>query len=67
MDTESNTVSLDQLCVELQAGGISRKHQIDVRKKLGHLTSLDLLDFLTYIPLFVIIHESVVENPLSNK
>ncbi|XP_064617348.1 uncharacterized protein LOC135481447 isoform X3 [Liolophura sinensis] len=67
VDTESNTVSLDQLCVELQAGGISREHQFDVRRKLGHLTSLDLLDFLSYIPLFVIIHESVVKNPFSNR
>nr|XP_022291830.1 uncharacterized protein LOC111103095 isoform X8 [Crassostrea virginica] len=66
VDKETNRISLDQLCIELRAGGISEKHEREVREKLAHLKSLDLLDFLTYIPLFIMIHQSVVDNPLSD-
>lgn len=51
VDKETNRISLEQLCIELRAGGISEKHEREVREKLGHLKSLDLLDFLTYVPL----------------
>jgi hypothetical protein len=36
-----------------------------VRHKLGALCSLDFFDFLMYVPLFVMIHETVVDDPLS--
>jgi hypothetical protein len=58
---------LEQLCIELRAGGISPEHEMEVREKLGHLKALDLLDFLTYIPLFIMIHESVVDNPFNER
>ncbi|XP_065926679.1 neurofilament medium polypeptide isoform X3 [Magallana gigas] len=66
VDKETNRISLEQLCIELRAGGISEKHEREVREKLGHLKSLDLLDFLTYVPLFIMIHQSVVDNPLND-
>lgn len=66
VDRETNRISLEQLCIELRAGGISEKHEREVREKLGHLKSLDLLDFLTYVPLFIMIHQSVVDNPLND-
>ncbi|KAK3098026.1 hypothetical protein FSP39_015456 [Pinctada imbricata] len=66
VDKETNKIPLDQLCVELRAGGVSQKHENEVREKLRHLPALDLLDFLTYVPLFIMIHESVVDNPLSD-
>jgi hypothetical protein len=53
--------------IELRAGGISPEHEMEVREKLGHLKALDLLDFLTYIPLFIMIHESVVDNPFNER
>ncbi|XP_052087544.1 trichohyalin-like isoform X5 [Mytilus californianus] len=67
VDPDTNKISIDQLCIELRAGGISQKHEIEVREKLGHLKALDLLDFLTYIPLFILIHESVVDNPFDDR
>ncbi|XP_076076417.1 uncharacterized protein LOC143047268 isoform X10 [Mytilus galloprovincialis] len=67
VDPDTNKISIDQLCIELRAGGISQKHEIEVREKLGHLKALDLLDFLTYIPLFILIHESVVDNPFDER
>lgn len=67
VDPDTNTIPLDQLCIELRAGGISQDHEQEVREKLGHLKALDLLDFLTYIPLFIMIHESVVDNPFDER
>ncbi|XP_062602644.1 uncharacterized protein LOC134264356, partial [Saccostrea cucullata] len=66
VDKETNRISIDQLCIELRAGGVSEKHEREVREKLSHLKSLDLLDFLTYVPLFIMIHQSVVDNPLND-
>ncbi|KAK2148644.1 hypothetical protein LSH36_488g05039 [Paralvinella palmiformis] len=66
VDPDTNTISIDQLCVELRAGGVSPEHEREVREKLGHLGSLDLLDFMSYVPLFIMIHKSVVRNPLDD-
>ncbi len=67
VDPGTNTISLDQLMIELRAGGVSYEHEIEVREKLSHLHALDLLEFLTYVPLFIMIHEAVVDNPLSDR
>lgn len=64
VDPETNKISLEQLIVELRVGGVSLAHQQEAKDRLQHLKALDLLDFLTYIPLFIMIHESVVNNPL---
>ena len=66
VDPESQKIPIHQLCVELKAGGVSLEHEREVREKLGPLRALDLLDFLTYIPLFLMIHTSVVGNPLDD-
>ena len=66
VDPDTQTISMDQMCVELQAGGVSPEHELEVRDKLGHICALDLLDFLTYIPLFLMVHNSVVKNPLDD-
>ena len=66
MDEETKRISVDQLCVELRAGGVSYEHECEVREKLGPHSSLDLLDFFAYIPLFIMIHQSVVLNPLDD-
>ncbi|XP_046581386.1 uncharacterized protein LOC124288863 isoform X2 [Haliotis rubra] len=66
VDGDTNKISLEQLMIELRAGGVSYQHECEVREKLSHLVALDLLDFLTYVPLFIMIHESVVDNPLDD-
>ncbi|WAR07649.1 LOW QUALITY PROTEIN: hypothetical protein MAR_017607 [Mya arenaria] len=48
VDKETNSIPIDQLCVDLRAGGVSLEHELEVREKLSHLHALDLLDFLTY-------------------
>ncbi|XP_050392115.2 uncharacterized protein LOC126810848 [Patella vulgata] len=66
VDKETTTIPLEQLMIELRAGGVSFEHECQVRQKLSHLKELDLCDFLTYVPLFIMIHESVVSNPLDD-
>lgn len=52
--------------IELKAGGVSEEHQEEARQKFGNKGVLDLLDFLSYLPLFIMTHESVVDNPLDD-
>ncbi|XP_031754062.1 uncharacterized protein c12orf42 [Xenopus tropicalis] len=65
IDSE-NKISVPQLLVELKAGGISREHEEAIQTELHHIKRLDILDFLTYLPLFVLIHKSVISNPLDD-
>jgi hypothetical protein len=63
----ATTISIDQLCVELCAGGVHQDHVDQVRRRLGPPRHpLDLLDFITYMPLFIMIHQSVVDHPLND-
>ncbi|KAK1789958.1 hypothetical protein P4O66_002280 [Electrophorus voltai] len=59
-------ISAEQLLVELKAGGIREEHEEAVRCELRNLHSLDLLDFLAHLPLFIHIHNSVITNPLDD-
>ncbi|KAA0721018.1 hypothetical protein E1301_Tti001972 [Triplophysa tibetana] len=56
----------EQLLVELKAGGIRSEDEVSVRRELRNLRSLDLLDFLAHLPLFILIHNSVIANPFDD-
>ncbi|XP_017566805.1 uncharacterized protein LOC108435459 isoform X2 [Pygocentrus nattereri] len=64
--TTQGCISAEQLLVELKAGGIRQEHEEAVRRELRSLRSLDLLDFLAHLPLFILIHNSVIANPLDD-
>ncbi|XP_061745052.1 uncharacterized protein LOC133544043, partial [Nerophis ophidion] len=60
-------ISAEQFLLELKAGGIHlEEEEVALRQKLQNLPPLDLLDFLAYLPLFMLIHKSVVANPLDH-
>ncbi|XP_076445924.1 uncharacterized protein LOC143283563 [Babylonia areolata] len=59
------SISLDQLVVELRAGGVGPQQEQEVRQKLAQHRRLDFLDFLLYVPLFVHIHQTVLTDPLT--
>ncbi|XP_047660336.1 uncharacterized protein LOC113651595 isoform X2 [Tachysurus fulvidraco] len=65
-DAPQGRISAEQLLVELKAGGIREEHEEEVRRELRSLRSLDLLDFLAHLPLFILIHNSVIANPLDD-
>ncbi|XP_029455542.1 uncharacterized protein LOC115090504 isoform X2 [Rhinatrema bivittatum] len=66
IDSQSKCITVQQFLVELKAGGVSKEHEEAVQKELRHVKTLDILDFLTYLPLFVLIHNSVIANPLDD-
>ena len=63
-DEESKTMSLEHLMLELSAGGLPEARRRDVLATLGQTTHLDFFDFLSYIPLFLHIHDNILNNPL---
>jgi len=64
---DEKTLSVDDLCVELRAGGVSGEHERQVRDQLGPPPRrFDLLDFLAYLPLFIMTHTSIVDHALDD-
>ncbi|XP_023275137.1 flocculation protein FLO11-like [Seriola lalandi dorsalis] len=59
-------ISAEQLLLELKAGGIHVEQEAAIRLELQHIPPLDLLDFLAYLPLFMLIHKSVISNPFND-
>nr|XP_039271819.1 uncharacterized protein LOC120346203 isoform X3 [Styela clava] len=59
-------VPMESLWLELHAGGISEEHENQARRTLAHMKEMDLMDFLTYLPLFLLVHSQVVKNPLNS-
>lgn len=66
VEEDSRSLRLEKLLVELKAGGVSENHQEEVRLTVGSKESWDLIDFLSYLPLFIMTHDSVVNNPLDD-
>ncbi|XP_074656117.1 uncharacterized protein LOC141909562 isoform X2 [Tubulanus polymorphus] len=60
-------VAARSLGVELAAGGLSSDHTKYVVNKLNRETKgeVDFVDFLTYVPLFIEIHDRIISDPLS--
>ncbi|KAJ8007042.1 hypothetical protein DPEC_G00113470 [Dallia pectoralis] len=63
---QQGCISAEQLLVELKAGGIRPEQEEAIKQELQNVSSLDLLDFLAYLPLFLLIHKSVIANPLDD-
>ncbi|KAM3588174.1 uncharacterized protein V6R79_023560 [Siganus canaliculatus] len=63
---QRGVISAEQLLLELKAGGVRLEQEAAVRLELQHVPPLDLLDFLAYLPLFMLIHRSIVSNPLND-
>ena len=66
MDEGTKTISLEYLMLDLMAGGLNSDYREHILKTLGRTSSLDFLDFLTYIPLFIHIHDHVLSDPLGS-
>ncbi|XP_030845351.1 formin-like protein 7 isoform X9 [Strongylocentrotus purpuratus] len=64
LDEKTRHFKMDRLLIELRAGGVSLEHQLECEDILGPKGPMDMLDFLTYLPLFILMHDSVVDNPL---
>ena len=63
---DGGVVTSRSLAVELQAGGLTQDHVEFVVDRLNHEGKglVEFLDYLTYVPLFVEIHDAIYGNPL---
>ena len=68
-DKPHGTIPINSLCVELQAGGLTAEHLSFVTDKFNTTQKgyVEYMDFLTYVPLFVELHDRIVSNPLSTE
>lgn len=64
VDEAKKTISLEDLILGLTAGGLTVDQREQTLKVLGRTAALDFLDFLTYIPLFIHIHDHILQDPL---
>lgn len=64
VDEAKKTISLEELILGLTAGGLTADQKEQTLKVLGRTAALDFLDFLTYIPLFIHIHDHILQDPL---
>jgi len=64
-DGESFFPSRDALFTELEAGNITPEDRQSVVEKLYDNENVNFLDFVMYIPLFLTIHERIVNRPIA--
>jgi hypothetical protein len=67
VDNRTKTINIAELLIEFEAGGVTREHIDYAREKFKEKESFDLLDYLTYIPLFLFIHDRIVVNPFDKR
>jgi hypothetical protein len=62
-------MTLDDLFVELQAGGMDQAAIDSVMRHLAlcNVSELTFVDYLAYMPLWIGIHGSIIQNPLHTK
>eukprot|EP00730_Choanoeca_flexa_P000877 TRINITY_DN10378_c0_g1_i1.p2 TRINITY_DN10378_c0_g1~~TRINITY_DN10378_c0_g1_i1.p2 ORF type:complete len:287 (+),score=41.96 TRINITY_DN10378_c0_g1_i1:1661-2521(+) len=67
-ERRQGSVDVEDLGHELHAGRISEEHESIIIDKFTEdgKDEVDFLDFLTYIPLFLEIHDTINENPFEN-
>lgn len=69
LEVQTGGAVAQQGCIsaeQLKAGGIRPEQEEAIKQELRHISSLDLVDFLAYRPLFVLIHNLAIANPLDD-
>lgn len=64
VDQETKLICIKDVLIEFEAGGVTSKHVEYAKEKFSHKIYFDIVDYLTYIPLFVHIHDKIIRNPL---
>lgn len=64
VDRETKLICIKDVLIEFEAGGVTSKHVEYAKEKFSHKIYFDIVDYLTYIPLFVHIHDKIIRNPL---
>lgn len=67
VEAETKRVKVKDLMIEMKAGNVTNEHIQYAEDKFSGKLSFDILDYLTYIPLFIHIHEKIVLDPFNKK
>jgi len=67
-EMNGNVIGVSQLRLELAAGGLSEQKEEDILKhiQVDEGGDISFMDYMAYIPLFITIHNKIVENALDN-
>ncbi|EGD77251.1 hypothetical protein PTSG_12711 [Salpingoeca rosetta] len=65
---KTGTISMEALEIEMQAGNLKSSHRREVMQQIAQegIEELTFLDYLAYIPLFLDIHDAILDNPLDD-
>lgn len=63
VNPKTKTFSIYELIIEFEAGCVSKDHIEYAKRKFADKLYFDITDYLTYIPLFLFIHDRIVKNP----
>jgi hypothetical protein len=67
VDRDTKMIHREDLFIEMRAGQVTKEHIEYAREKFVDKSNFDLLDFLTYCPLFVNIHNKIIFDPFDEK
>lgn len=63
VNSKTKTFTRYDLLIEFEAGGVTREHIEFARRKFSDNLYFEITDYITYIPLFLLIHDRIVNNP----
>ncbi|XP_071490763.1 uncharacterized protein [Diadema antillarum] len=65
-DRNDNFINKESLRIELKAGGLNRTQEDYVIEKMNadEHNKISFLDYMAYIPLFLSMHDNIINNPL---
>ncbi|XP_071961560.1 uncharacterized protein [Antedon mediterranea] len=66
-ERSDNHITSESLQIELRAGGLNRAQEQYVMKlmKPNEYSDISFIDYMAYIPLFLSMHENIIDNPLN--
>lgn len=63
VNSKTKSLSIKDLIIEFEAGGVTREHVEYAKKKFEDNLYFDITDYVTYIPLFLYIHDRIIKDP----
>ncbi len=63
VNTKSKKLTNQDLMIEFKAGGVTNEHIEFARNKFSDKFYIDITDFITYIPLFLTMHNRIIKDP----
>lgn len=68
-DKPDDTIPMTSISVDLLAGGLNDENLQFVTRKFNRFQKgyIEYMDFLTYVPLFVEVHDRICQNPLTQE